>query len=189
MQGSSSANSMSSKRSGSSTGLSSVLKFHLDSVRGIYIDPNQKVLSSISEDKTIALWDLEKVLKYPKDEVPYMIFRMHTNPIFTITGPSDKNLTGDDLNNVSVYSSGSDGVIRGLKIPAINTPNTEDNMNKYSLLSWRAHQDMIWQLNYHPLNYLLASVSSDGTVKIFKTHEFYEERNFSYISTSINFGL
>ena len=188
LQGSSSANSMSSKRSGSSTGPSSVLKFHLDAVRGIYIDPNQKVLTSISEDKTIALWDLEKVLKHPKDEEPYMVFRMHTNPIFTITGPSNKNLTGDILSNVSVYSSGSDGVIRGLKIPGINTPNTEENMNKYSLMSWRAHQDMIWQLNYHPSDYLLASVSSDGTVKIFKTYELYEERNLSAFSTGVNFG-
>ena len=188
MQGSSSANSMSSKRSTSSTGPSSVLKFHLDEVRGIYIDPNQKVLTSISEDKTIALWDLEKVLKHPKDEEPYMVFRMHTNPIFTITGSCNKNLVGDNLNNVSVYSSGSDGVIRGLKIPNINTPNTEENMNKYSLMSWRAHQDMIWQLNYHPNNYLLGSVSSDGTVKIFKTYELYEERNLSAFNTGVNFG-
>ena len=41
-------------------------------------------------------------------------------------------------------------------------------MNKYTLLSWRVHQDMIWQLNYHLSNFLLASVSSDGSVKIMK---------------------
>ena len=50
-------------------------------------------------------------------------------------------------------------------------------MNKYTLLSWRVHQDMIWQLNYHLSNFLLASVSSDGSVKIFKTYELYEENN------------
>ena len=177
IDGFSSANSLSSKRSGGRNGPQCVLKFHLDAVRGIYIDPFQKVLTSVSEDKTMALWDLEKILKHPKDEEPFLVFRIHTTPIFTVTGTTNKNIVGDYLNNVSVYSSGSDGVIRGIKIPSINTPNNEENMNKYTLLSWRVHQDMIWQLNYHPSNFLLSSVSSDGTVKIFKTYELYEENN------------
>ena len=177
IEGFSSANSMSSKRSGGRNGPASVLKFHLDSVRGIYIDPFQKVLTSVSEDKTMALWDLEKLLKHPKDEEPYLVFRIHTTPIFTVAGATNKNIIEDYLNNVSVYSSGSDGVIRGIKIPSVNTPNSEENINKYTLLSWRVHQDMIWQLNYHPSNFLLSSVSSDGTVKIFKTYELYEEKN------------
>ena len=177
IEGLSSANSLSSKRSGGRNGPASVLKFHLDSVRGIYIDPFQKVLTSVSEDKTMALWDLEKLLKHPKDEEPYLVFRIHTTPIFTVAGATNKNIIEDYLNNVSVYSSGSDGVIRGIKIPSVNTPNSEENINKYTLLSWRVHQDMIWQLNYHPSNFLLSSVSSDGTVKIFKTYELYEEKN------------
>ena len=107
-----------------------------------------------------------------------MVFRIHTTPIFSVTGASNKKIIGDYLNNVSVYSSGSDGVIRGIKIPNVNTPNNEENMNKHTLLSWRVHHDMIWQLNYHPSNFLLSSVSSDGTVKIFKTYELYEEKIF-----------
>ena len=125
---------------------------------------------------TMALWDLEKILKYSKIEEPFIVFRMHTTPIFTVSGPTNKKLINDYLNNVSVYSSGSDGVIRGFQIPGINTQNTEDNLNKYTLLSWRVHRDMIWQLNYHPSNFLLASVSSDGSVKIFKTYELYDEK-------------
>ena len=177
IEGFSSANSFNSKRSGGRNGPQCVLKFHLDAVRGIYIDPFQKVLTSVSEDKTIALWDLEKILKHSKDEEPFIVFRIHTTPIFTVTGVSNKNIIGDYLSNGSVYTSGSDGVIRGIKIPNINIPNNEENMNKYTLLSWRVHQDMIWQLNYHPSNFLLASVSSDGSVKIFKTYELYEENN------------
>ena len=177
LEGFSSPNSFSSKRSGGRSGPIAVLKFHLDAVRGIYIDPFQKVLTSVSEDKTMALWDLEKILKYSKIEEPFIVFRMHTTPIFTVTGPTNKKLINDYLNNVSVYSSGSDGVIRGFQIPGINIQNTEDNLNKYTLLSWRVHQDMIWQLNYHPSNFLLASVSSDGSVKIIKTYELYEEKN------------
>ena len=177
LEGFSSPNSFSSKRSGGRSGPIAVLKFHLDAVRGLYIDPFQKVLTSVSEDKTMALWDLDKILKYSKIEEPFIVFRIHTTPVFTVTGPTNKKLINDYLNNVSVYSSGSDGVIRGFQIPAINTQNTEDNLNKYTLLSWRVHQDMIWQLNYHPSNFLLASVSSDGSVKIFKTYELYEEKN------------
>ena len=179
LEGFSSPNSFSSKRSGGRSGPIAVLKFHLDAVRGIYIDPYQKVLTSVSEDKTMALWDLEKILKYSKIEEPFIVFRMHTTPIFTVSGPTNKKLINDYLNNVSVYSSGSDGVIRGFQIPGINTQNTEDNLNKYTLLSWRVHRDMIWQLNYHPSNFLLASVSSDGSVKIFKTYELYEEKNIN----------
>ena len=192
IEGFSSANSLSSKRSGGRNGPQSVLKFHLDSVRGIYIDPFQKVLTSVSEDKTIALWDLEKILKHQTDEEPFLVFRIHTTPIFTVTGASNKKIIGDYLNNVSVYSSGSDGVIRGIKIPNINTPNSEENLNKYTLLSWRVHQDMIWQLNYHPSNFLLSSVSSDGTVKIFKTYELYEEKIFEenkFLKTSKKINL
>ena len=179
LEGFSSPNSFSSKRSGGRSGPIAVLKFHLDAVRGIYIDPYQKVLTSVSEDKTMALWDLEKILKYSKIEEPFIVFRMHTSPIFTVSGPTNKKLINDYLNNVSVYSSGSDGVIRGFQIPGINTQNTEDNLNKYTLLSWRVHRDMIWQLNYHPSNFLLASVSSDGSVKIFKTYELYDEKNIN----------
>ena len=177
LDGFSSGNSLSSKRSGGRAGPIAVLKFHLDAVRGIYIDPYQKVITSISEDKTIALWNVEKIVKYSKIEDPFLVFRIHTTPIFSISGPSNKQLIGDYLNNVSVYSSGSDGVIRGIQIPNINTPITEENLNKYTLLSWRVHQDMIWQLNYHPSNFLLSSVSSDGSVKIFKTYELYEDKN------------
>ena len=179
LEGFSSPNSFSSKRSGGRSGPIAVLKFHLDAVRGIYIDPYQKVLTSVSEDKTMALWDLEKILKYSKIEEPFIVFRMHTTPIFTVSGPTNKKLINDYLNNVSVYSSGSDGVIRGFQIPGINIQNTEDNLNKYTLLSWRVHRDMIWQLNYHPSNFLLASVSSDGSVKIFKTYELYDEKNIN----------
>ena len=72
---------------------------------------------------------------------------------------------------MNVYSSGIDGVIRTINFPPLNSNNNDDIINKYTLNPWRAHQDMIWELNYHPSNNLLSSVSSDGTVKIFKTYE------------------
>ena len=188
MDGFSSVNSMSSKWSGGRKGPICVLKFHLDSVRGIYVDPFQKVLTSVSEDRTLALWDLEKILKFHKEEEPFLVFRIHTTPIFTITGLQNKNIIGNCLNNASVYTSGTDGVIRGVQIPSVDKMESEENLNKYTLLPWRVHQDMIWQLNYHPTNFLLSSVSSDGTVKIFKTYELYEENNKSQKSIMKKFN-
>ena len=146
----------------------SVLKFHLDTVRDIYIDPNNKILTSVSEDTCLCFWDLERILKYNYKEnpEPFLTFRIHTTPIFTLTGP--KKFFNSNMN---VYSSGIDGVIRTINFPPLNSNNNDDIINKYTLNPWRAHQDMIWELNYHPSNNLLSSVSSDGTVKIFKTYE------------------
>ena len=146
----------------------SVLKFHLDTVRDIYIDPNNKILTSVSEDTCLCFWDLERILKYyyKENPEPFLTFRIHTTPIFTLTGP--KKFFNSNMN---VYSSGIDGVIRTINFPPLNSNNNDDIINKYSLNPWRAHQDMIWELNYHPSNNLLSSVSSDGTVKIFKTYE------------------
>ena len=146
----------------------SVLKFHLDTVRDIYIDPNNKILTSVSEDTCLCFWDLERILKYyyKENPEPFLTFRIHTTPIFTLTGP--KKFFNSNMN---VYSSGIDGVIRTINFPPLNSNNNDDIINKYTLNPWRAHQDMIWELNYHPSNNLLSSVSSDGTVKIFKTYE------------------
>jgi len=50
----------------------------------------------------MALWDIEKILKHPKDEEPFIVFRIHTTPIFTVTGASNKNIIGDYSTNGSV---------------------------------------------------------------------------------------
>ncbi len=41
------------------------------------------------------LWDFEKILKHQRDDEPFLVFRIHTTPIFTITGTSNKNIIGD----------------------------------------------------------------------------------------------
>ena len=48
----------------------------------------------------MALW--EKILKHPKDEESFIVFRIHTTPIFNVTGASNKNIIGDYLTNGSV---------------------------------------------------------------------------------------
>ena len=160
-----------------------VLKYHLDTVRDVYIEPNHKILTSVSEDKCLCFWDLEKFLKHYKDNPePFITFRIHTTPIFTLTGPRKVN-----DQSMSVYSSGVDGVIRSVIIPDVKISNSEESLNKNTQLPWRAHQDMIWQLNYHPRCSLMSSVSSDGTVKIFKAYETDTSKHFySYDSSSKN---
>lgn len=147
-----------------------VLKSHLDSVRSLYITPDKKSLVSVGEDYLINFWDFKKCLRQPKENLePYLTVRSHTTPIFTLTGPKN------ETNPICVYSSGIDGVIRSTRIPSsfCSKLNTIDDTDS-SLLPWRAHQDMIWQLEYHAKESLISSVSADGTVKIFKA---YEESN------------
>ena len=160
-----------------------VLKYHLDTVRDVYIDPTHKILASVSEDTCLCFWDLEKFLKhYKENPEPFMTFRIHTTPVFTLTGP--KKVYDPTM---SVYSSGVDGVIRGVIIPDSKMTNGEETNNRNTQLPWRAHQDMIWQLNYHPKCALLSSVSSDGTVKIFKGYESEKTKHFySYDSSTKN---
>jgi striatin 1/3/4 len=153
-----------------------LLKFHLDSVRDVYIESKSKILASIGEDTMLCFWDLDKAIKHYKDNPePYLTFRIHTTPVFTLTGP--KNQTQSSFS--SIYTSGSDGVIRNTFIPEPKQPHTEETLNKCTGLPWRAHQDMIWQLNYHPKLTLLSSVSSDGTVKIFRANDGYNSQHIS----------
>ena len=157
-----------------------VLKFHLDAVRDIYIDPSNKILCSVSEDLCQSFWDLQKILKYhsnSKDNIiePYMTYRIHNTPIFSLTGPKKMY---DSYNNMSVYSSIIDGTIFSSKIPDVHLSKSDENINLNLNCSFKAHQDMIWELNYHNNKPIFASLSSDGNVKIFRA---YEDENLKNI--------
>jgi hypothetical protein len=151
-----------------------VLKSHLDSVRGVHLTPDKKTLVSVGEDMLVNFWDFKKSLKLSKDNFePYLTIRSHTTPIFSLTGPK-KEMPNSQT---SVYSSGIDGVIRCDRVPLLNfdkNQSVEDTNSSITMMPWRAHQDMIWQLEYHYNEALMASISSDGMVKIFKG---YEENN------------
>lgn len=54
-------------------------------------------------------------------------------------------------------------MIRATKIPNLKMKKVSLD---YSLQLWRAHQDMIWKLDYHPQNSLISGVSSDETVML-----------------------
>jgi striatin 1/3/4 len=148
-----------------------VLKSHFDSVREIYLSPDKNHLISVGEDMVINFWDFKKAIKQIKENhEPYLSLRSHTTPIFTLTGPTEIH-HGNDVN---IYTSGMDGVIRCTKIPKLNFEKNkcfDDTLTEICLQPWRAHQDMIWDLNYHPIENIMSSVSSDGSVKIFRGYD------------------
>lgn len=148
-----------------------VLKNHLDSVRQVYLTPDKDVLVSIGEDMLINFWDIRKALKITKDNFePFLTLRYHTSPIFSLTGPSQENSNKP----ASIFTSGMDGVIRSNKVPSSSfdkNNSVEDISEEIVQTPWRANQDMIWQLEHHYSENLISSVSSDGSVKIFKGYE------------------
>ncbi len=166
-----------------------VLKSHFDAVREIYLSPDKKNLVSVGEDMLINFWDFKKVIKHSKETniEPYLTVRSHNTPVFTLTGP-EKSESHLNSNSLNLYTSGMDGVIRPTKLPSqimdkyqpVDEVLSEVNVNQ----PWRAHQDMIWNLNYHHTENFMSSVSSDGTVKIFRGYE--DSNYYSYDSRSKN---
>ena len=104
-----------------------------------------------------------------------MTYRIHNTPIFSLTGPKKMY---DSYNNMSVYSSIIDGTIFSSKIPDVHLSKSDENINLNLNCSFKAHQDMIWELNYHNNKPIFASLSSDGNVKIFRA---YEDENLKNI--------
>jgi WD40 repeat protein len=141
-----------------------VLKSHFDAVREVYLTPDRKTLVSISEDMLINFWDFQNSFKYENIE-PYCSVRTHTTPIFTLTGsPFFQKY-------YNVYTSGIDGVIRSIQIPENYNSKYRSSEDINIKAPWRAHQDMIWRLDYSPFDNFISSLSTDGTVKIFKANE------------------
>jgi striatin 1/3/4 len=160
-----------------------VLKNHLDSVRQIYISPDSGVLVSVGEDTLINYWDIKKIIKNNKEVCePFFTQRIHTTPIFTLSGPEYFNYHSNEISENNhpcyIYTSGMDGVIRSTKLIEENLDPNSVNLNLST--NWRAHQDMIWDLNHHPQENFLCSLSSDGTVKISKG---CEEKNVNITSS------
>jgi WD40 repeat protein len=162
-----------------------VLKYHLDAVREVYLTPDKSILVSVGEDMCVNFWDVKRAFGTAKDHFePYITIRTHTTPIYTLAGSME--LTADD--SYCVYTSGIDGFIRGIKVPNLNTDKykvNEDIINENLLSPWRAHQDMIWQLSHHPSENILASISCDGSVKLFKVNSNEDKQSDRLCNDSI----
>jgi striatin 1/3/4 len=138
------------------------LKSHFDAVRTIEYKDN--ILITAGEDLIIKLWDLSG-LESSNDRSfePYLNLRGHTGTVFSLACSN----APDSL----IYSAGADGVVRVWDLPASKDVemygnNTDRFMN---IGIWRGHNNVVWDLQHHPNDNLLLSVSADDTVKLWRT--------------------
>ena len=99
------------------------------------------ILVTVSEDKTIKLWDTSLFQKANThtDLEPYQTLREKNGHIFTITG------TSLEQNSHLIFAGGSDGKIKIWIIrPKIKVePYSTSQENNFSMMSIPAHKDAI----------------------------------------------
>lgn len=169
---------------------SNLLFSHLDSVRCISFHPTELAIVSGSEDHTVKVWNVPQEQKYfiftvclliyipvrtfPKQISPIHTFRGHTAPVTSVSISNDGS---------KLFSAGADSNIISWKFPEldrdINSPYgifipfkkiivlfLDPNMK---LHVFEGHSDIVWDIRCNPLLPILASVSSDSTLKIWDT--------------------
>jgi striatin 1/3/4 len=148
------------------------LRSHMDGVRGVHFSSKDPVLTTVSEDCMVKLWDVRTISHSGESShvEPYYTFRCHSGPLFSIAGSPQTETSNQNL----IFTGGSEGVIKVWSLPH---PDMVDcygpcGQNNYCVGIWNAHQDVIWELNHHPTEDWLLSSSSDGTVKLWQTLEF-----------------
>ena len=114
-------------------------------------------------------------------------YRGHTGPLFALASNN-----AEDRDKALLYSAGSEGIIRIWKLPptvAQQRSYTMGGDERFRLLEtspenemtdgknfcvgvFSSHKDVVWQLVYHPVDDMLLSVSSDGSVKLWKSFDF-----------------
>jgi len=151
-----------------------VLRAHMDGVRDVQFSSVLNYLVTVSEDCMVKLWDIKGLKKnsasHPGKIEPYFTYRGHTGPLFAACVGA-----GLQQEDHFLYSAGSEGIIRIWSIPSLESskyPST--NGKNYCVGLWTSHRDVIWQLVHHPTERLMLSVSSDGTVKMWKEFDLSE---------------
>ena len=152
------------------------LKCHLDAVRSLYFNMNMNIMASASEDRTIRLWKADSICNKEVDEelinqqqvFSYMTLRGHTGALFAMSGPSDLN---QNSHKKILYSAGEEGVIRVWKIPSPvyydSIESTHENQHWIGV--WEHHSDAIWDLQHHPTENWILSLSADNEVALWMT--------------------
>ena len=77
---------------------------HNDGVRDLFFHPTKPILTSVSEDGLVKVWDVSQPNNPPASS--YLTLREHPGPIFSVTGGDDYTFTG-----------GMEGTIRCWSIP------------------------------------------------------------------------
>lgn len=148
------------------------LKSHLDSVRSWYFNMHLNILASASEDKTVRLWKADS-FSDDKDNVSeqifsYMTLRGHKGALLAMSGPGDSNFNSKrDM----LYTAGEEGEIRVWKIPNPIYSDTIESTHdtQHCLAVWKYHSDTIWDLQHHPSESCLLSLSADNEIALWMT--------------------
>jgi len=151
------------------------LKNHLDTVRSLAFHHTDKLLLSGSDDGTAKLWNLEFLGNTKKSMIdidPAYTYRGHMGPVLSVD-------IADDI----CYTGGLDSTIRSWKVP----PKNLELYSKYDPTIrqhvFEGHTDAVWCVKAHPLKdqyHLLASASSDGTVKLWDTESYDLKSTLDY---------
>lgn len=151
-----------------------VLRAHMDGVRDAQFSSVLNYLVTASEDCMVKLWDIKALKKsswsHPGRIAPCFTYRGHTGPLFACCAGA-----GLQPPDHFLYSAGTEGVIRIWAVPSLhNDKYPPTNGKNFCVGLWTSHRDVIWQLVHHPTERLLLSVSSDGTVKMWKDFDLTE---------------
>jgi len=140
------------------------LKNHLDTVRSLSFHHTEKLLLSGSDDGTAKLWNLDFLGNTKKSMIdidPIYTYRGHMGPVLSV-----------DMSEDMCYTGGLDSTVRSWKIPSKNIELYSKYDPTIKQHTFEGHTDAVWCVKTHPLKdqyHLLASGSSDGTVKLWDT--------------------
>ncbi|KAF9373149.1 hypothetical protein CPC16_001987 [Podila verticillata] len=145
------------------------LKRHLDTVSSLAFHPVNKSILTGSEDGTMRYWNLEPLLRETRKNVsaeiePVHIYRGHTKSITSVAISADQN---------KCFSSSLDSTVRSWKLVPMDKETYSRADRTIPLGSFVGHTDVVWDIRLFPLSIsssqLLASISADGTLKIWDT--------------------
>ncbi|EMR09265.1 hypothetical protein PNEG_02599 [Pneumocystis murina B123] len=140
-----------------------VLKNHLTNIRSVSMSKNENSgyasMATCGDDGLVKFWRLpinNKKIRN-QDIIPQITYRGHSGIVTNVCIALEAN---------KIFSSGIDSSIRCWKIP-------EPQRNIYAPIDdctlpsiFAGHSNAVWDLSFQPVSSLLASISADGTIKL-----------------------
>ncbi len=114
----------------------------------------------------VKIWDLNQIRhkkELPVHIDPYLTFREHTGPLFSVAGVQEDAQNSFQKN--LLYTAGSEGIIRTWNILSHRELDPQEDLSSKSFCcgTWMAHNEPIWEMHHHPyrvkLSFLLVIFS------------------------------